>query len=61
LGKLYVAAYFPPESKAKMLGLVGDIRTAMKGRIEKLDWMTPATKAKALEKLAAFTVKIAYP
>ena len=61
LGKLYVAAYFPPESKAKMLGLVGDIRTAMKGRIEKLDWMTPATKAKGLEKLAAVTVKIGYP
>jgi putative endopeptidase len=61
LGKLYVAAYFPPESKAKMLGLVGDIRTAMKGRIEKLDWMSPATKAKAEEKLAAVTVKIGYP
>jgi putative endopeptidase len=61
LGKLYVAAYFPPESKAKMLALVGDIRTAMKGRIEKLDWMSPATKAKALEKLAAVTVKIGYP
>ena len=61
LGKLYVDAYFPAESKAKMLGLVGDIRTAMKGRIEKLDWMSPATKAKAQEKLAAFTVKIAYP
>ncbi|MDB5424647.1 MAG: peptidase, partial [Phenylobacterium sp.] len=61
LGKLYVAAYFPPESKAKMLSLVGDIRTAMKGRIERLDWMSPATKARAQEKLAAFTVKIAYP
>jgi putative endopeptidase len=61
LGKLYVAAYFPAESKAKMLGLVGDIRTAMKGRIEKLDWMSPATKAKAQEKLAKFTVKIGYP
>jgi len=61
LGKLYVAAYFPPESKAKMLSLVGDIRTAMKGRIEKLDWMSPATKAKALEKLGAVTVKIGYP
>ncbi|MFL5297491.1 MAG: M13 family metallopeptidase [Phenylobacterium sp.] len=61
LGKLYVAAYFPPESKAKMLALVGDIRTAMKGRIEKLDWMSQATKAKALEKLAAVTVKIGYP
>jgi len=61
LGKVYVQAYFPPESKAKMLALVGDIRTAMKGRIEQLDWMSPATKAKALEKLAAFTVKIGYP
>jgi len=61
LGKLYVQAYFPPESKAKMLALVGDIRTAMKGRIERLDWMSQPTKAKALEKLAAFTVKIGYP
>jgi putative endopeptidase len=61
LGKVYVAAYFPPESKAKMLALVGDIRTAMKGRIEHLDWMSQPTKAKALEKLAAFTVKIGYP
>lgn len=61
LGKLYVEAYFPPESKAKMEALVGDIRVAMKGRIEKLDWMGPETKAKALEKLAKFGVKIAYP
>ena len=44
-----------------MLALVGDIRTAMKGRIERLDWMSPATKAKAQEKLAAFGVKIGYP
>jgi putative endopeptidase len=61
LGKLYVDAYFPPESKAKMDALVGDIKTAMKGRIEKLTWMGPETKAKALEKLAKFTVKIGYP
>jgi putative endopeptidase len=61
LGKVYVQAYFPPESKAKMLALVGDIRTAMKNRIERLDWMSQPTKAKALEKLAAFTVKIGYP
>jgi putative endopeptidase len=61
LGKLYVDAYFPPESKAKMLALVGDIRTAMNGRIDKVEWMSPATKAKAHEKLAAFTVKIGYP
>ncbi len=61
LGKVYVQAYFPPQSKAKMLALVGDIRSAMKGRIERLDWMSAPTKAKALEKLAAFTVKIGYP
>jgi putative endopeptidase len=61
LGKLYVAAYFPPESKAKMLELVSGIRAAMKVRIEKLDWMTPETKAKALAKLAKFNVKIGYP
>jgi putative endopeptidase len=61
LGKLYVEAYFPPESKAKMLDLVGDIRTAMRARIEKLDWMSPATKAKALEKLTTLRVKIGYP
>ena len=61
LGKLYVEAYFPPESKAKMQALVGDIKTAMKARIENLTWMAPTTKAKALEKLASFNVKIAYP
>ncbi|MBI1199196.1 MAG: peptidase M13 [Phenylobacterium sp.] len=61
VGRVYVARYFPPESKAKMDALVGDIRTALKARIEKLDWMGPETKAKALEKLSKFTVKIGYP
>ncbi|RAK57732.1 M13 family metallopeptidase [Phenylobacterium deserti] len=61
LGKLYVDAYFPADSKAKMVALVGDLRTAMRGRIERVDWMSPQTKAKALEKLAAFRVKIGYP
>jgi putative endopeptidase len=61
LGKVYVARYFPPQSKTKMLALVGDIQTAMKGRIEQLEWMSGPTKAKALEKLAQFTIKIGYP
>jgi putative endopeptidase len=61
LGKIYVAEYFPPESKAKMQALVGDILAAMKIRIEQLTWMGPETKAKALEKLSKFTVKIGYP
>ena len=61
VGELYVAAYFPPESKAKMEALVGDLRTAMQARIQRLDWMSDATKHKALEKLAKFNVKIGYP
>ena len=51
VGKVYVARYFPPETKAKAMALVTDIRDAMRGRIENLAWMGPDTKAKALEKL----------
>ncbi|MFZ5668555.1 MAG: M13 family metallopeptidase [Pseudomonadota bacterium] len=61
VGKVYVARYFPPESKAKMQALVANIRAAMKARIERLDWMGPETKARALDKLAKFGVKIGYP
>jgi putative endopeptidase len=61
VGRVYVARYFPPESKAKMDALVHDIQTALRNRIENLPWMSPATKAKALEKLSKFTVKIGYP
>jgi putative endopeptidase len=60
VGRIYVARYFPPESKAKMDALVGDIHTALQARIEKLPWMGDDTKAKALEKLSKFTVKIGY-
>ena len=61
VGRVYVARYFPAESKTKMLSLVGDIRTALKARIEKLDWMSDETKGRALDKLAKFNVKIGYP
>jgi len=61
VGRVYVSRYFPAASKAKMIALVGDIRTALKARIEKLPWMGDDTKAKALEKLSKFTVKIGYP
>ncbi|MCE3289885.1 MAG: peptidase [Caulobacter sp.] len=61
VGKLYVEAYFPPESKAKMEALVDNLLVAMKARIEKLTWMSPETKAKALAKANSFTVKIGYP
>jgi len=61
LGRLYVERHFPPASKAKMEKLVADLLVAMRGRVERLAWMTPATRAHALDKLARFTVKIGYP
>ena len=61
VGRVYVAEYFPPRSKAKMEALVGDLQTALGARIQNLEWMSPQTKTKALEKLAKLTVKIGYP
>ncbi len=61
IGQIYVERYFPPAAKAQMLDLVGNIKTALGHRIEKLEWMSPETKVAALDKLAHFTVKIAYP
>ncbi len=61
IGRTYVADYFPPESKAAMESLVANLRSAMKARIQNLQWMGPETKAKALEKLSKFGVKIGYP
>ena len=61
LGQLYVEKYFTPDAKKRMLDLVNNLQSVYKARIEKLDWMSPETKKKALEKLAAFTKKIGYP
>ncbi len=61
VGRVYVAKYFTPEAKAKMESLVGDLKVALAARIQRLDWMSPATKAKALEKLSMLTVKVGYP
>ncbi|HEX3916837.1 MAG TPA: M13-type metalloendopeptidase [Caulobacteraceae bacterium] len=61
VGKVYVAAYFPPESKAKMEQLVANIRAALTARIHNLTWMSDATKQRALQKLALLNVKIGYP
>ncbi len=61
LGQLYVKDYFPPDAKKRMLDLVNNLQSVYKARIEKLDWMSPATKKKALDKLSAFTKKIGYP
>ena len=61
LGELYVAKYFPASSKAKMITLVENLRTALGQHIDSLTWMSDTTKARAHEKLDAFTVKIGYP
>jgi putative endopeptidase len=61
VSKVYVAKWFPPESKAAMQQLVGNIIDAMGRRIENLSWMAPETKVKAKAKLAAFTPRIGYP
>ena len=61
VGKMYVAKYFPEESKTWMLGMVKNIQKSLSDHIAALDWMSDETKARAQEKLAAFTVKIGYP
>ena len=61
VGQVYVARYFPPESKAKVQQLVANLRAALGERIDALTWMTPATKSRAHDKLATFTPKVGYP
>lgn len=61
LGQMYVKVAFPAESKAKMETLVGNLRTALKARIENLTWMSDETKKKAIAKWETFTPKIGYP
>ena len=61
MGQLYVQVAFPPESKAKMETLIGNLSDALKVRIEHLEWMSPETKAKALEKWATFDARVGYP
>lgn len=61
VGKLYVKKYFPPEAKSKVQAIVRDLEKAFSARIDKLDWMSPETKAKAKEKLKTLRVGVAYP
>ena len=61
LGKVYVEQYFAGDSKQKMLEMVHDIEGAMNRDLDQLDWMSPETKTRAHEKLAAMANKIGYP
>ena len=61
VGELYVAKYFPEESKEYMKKLISNLQVALGKHIDNLTWMSDETKAKARQKLATFTVKIGYP
>jgi putative endopeptidase len=61
VGRLYAARYFPPEAKAEAQAMVKNIVAAFATRIDNLQWMSPATRAKAREKLETLYVGIGYP
>ncbi len=61
VGRLYVERHFPPDAKARMDELVANLREAYRVSITDLEWMTPETRQRALEKLDKFTPKIGYP
>jgi len=61
VGQDYVDGYFPAASKAKMVALVANLKTAMAARIEGNSWMSAPTKAAALDKLSRMDVMVGYP
>lgn len=61
VGQIYVEKYFPAEAKTRMIELVNNLKFAFENRINNLEWMSSATKQKAVEKLKAIGVKIGYP
>jgi predicted metalloendopeptidase len=61
LGQEYVKVAFPPDSKVRMRKLIDNLKEALRADLSKLDWISNATRAKAIEKLNDFTVKIGYP
>ncbi len=61
LGKLYVAKYFPADSKLRMEQLVHNLIAAYRDDLGQLDWMSAPTRQKALEKLSKLGIKIGYP
>ncbi len=61
LGREFVARTFPAATKEKAVTMTRQIEQAMKARIEALDWMSPATKAQAIDKLSKMRNKVGYP
>jgi endothelin-converting enzyme/putative endopeptidase len=61
LGRLYVEKYFPPAARAEVQGMVAAIKAAFARRVEAIDWMAPATKREAIEKVRTIEVGVGYP
>jgi putative endopeptidase len=61
VGELYTAKYFPPQTKAKITELVGNLKAAYHARLEHLDWMGAETKKEAIRKLDTYNIKVGYP
>lgn len=61
VGEEYVKQHFKPEAKARMETMINNLIKGFEVSINELEWMTPATKLAAQEKLAKFTYKIGYP
>src|SRR6185503_16706457 len=61
VGKAYVDKYFPPAAKARIQGMVDDIKTAFARRVEAIDWLAPSTRQEALKKVETIVVGVGYP
>jgi putative endopeptidase len=61
LGKLYVDRYYPPEAEKRMAEMIKNLQIVMRERLQKLDWMTEATRQKALAKFDRFVPRIGHP
>jgi len=61
IGQVYVTDYLPKGTKEKLQQIGNDIKTVYAERIQKLDWMSDATKKKALNKLNLMIMKVGYP
>lgn len=61
LGKEYVKKHFPPEAKARMLDMIGHIKSVLREKISNSDWMGDETKKEAIAKVDSLVVKVGYP
>jgi len=61
VGRAYANRYFPPAAKARVEAMVVDLKAAFRLRLQNSDWMSPPTRAEALKKLDAITVRVGYP